>query len=936
MSRTIDSIQPPEYSLSGTKIPPVPVLPQEAAEFEHLPEYQTTVYQECLVNYKPELATPYLPAAHRNWTFVYLQLNNTQINIYTVVKAASHTPTVPIKTAAEPESRALGTFKNYSFPLREYENKTGTPLNASVCNGQYRVAKLLKSYTLQYADVGAASDYCKRAHVLRLRAEAQQFLLQLDSVMEYLAWADIIQATIDISLPLEERILSRTKWMSRRNRRNRNGRNQSTEVSEGRAITMGLTKIATQIRNCNIHRRFSQSPNNSNDDTIDRNKNNKASQATLHHTHSHTPTDPSSSSTTISRAPALSQPQGNTDIITPSIAQSSKLLKTLDSSDYHKKSRISRLVYKLNSKGQNDLQISNTNTKNIMPILSTSNSIGNTSSNSIGKVSNSLIEKTSNDSHFSTTENSQKAGDTVESVLDDDNKACSKTRQPENIHNLPITLQTSNDSFLKPVKSIPKSSSHLSNNSILSSTDSRGPGMILDNSMSHEANYATLFSDLNKFRNTEKTNVSISFDENGNNDDHEPNIVRILSASACSVSSKISSASQSSQTSRTSDISESFNMSDTSGTSMTSGEDSGSENTHEHENEDGNEHDKNGNENRNKSKNKNKFRSELNFEFESGMLCNNNLTEKKSETGSAEDIEDLGNRLRKTSLVSSANSIHSINSTRSVDSFATCLSSPESYEVPEISTLVHQEMDFNGYESSGTFGMVYENKKCFGNNGFENNFENDQHAPFQLAPSNLYSSKQATQEFNTLGMNAVSNEKLQLSCENSKSSKNENLDFLKNTTIGELENTTQLFGYYDNDKETNHNLPLMLPKSAVIHSSTTSTSNRVLANLLFQNSLERNTRQASSFFSPSAFTFANNYKHRQIHNGPSFNITTDNEYPSDQKWITTHPRESLKHALRCIKPLPAKAAWANKMVIVDNEKYIVLKDRLVKFSLVSE
>ncbi|KEQ57476.1 uncharacterized protein M437DRAFT_32670, partial [Aureobasidium melanogenum CBS 110374] len=64
---------------------------------------------------------------------------------------------------------------------------------------------LTQSYTLQGAEVGIANDYKKRNFVIRVRAEAEQFLLEVESLSVLLNVIHVLETAIDISLPLENR-----------------------------------------------------------------------------------------------------------------------------------------------------------------------------------------------------------------------------------------------------------------------------------------------------------------------------------------------------------------------------------------------------------------------------------------------------------------------------------------------------------------------------------------------------------------------------------------------------------------------------------------------------------------------------------------------------------------------------------------------------------
>ncbi|KAH7097777.1 hypothetical protein BKA62DRAFT_661524 [Auriculariales sp. MPI-PUGE-AT-0066] len=79
----------------------------------------------------------------------------------------------------------------------------------------------LRVYSMQRAESGLGSDYTKRAHVVRVRAEGEQFLLQLNSVEEVVAWVEGFQAAASVALDLDERPMPRGPLYPRRRRRRR-------------------------------------------------------------------------------------------------------------------------------------------------------------------------------------------------------------------------------------------------------------------------------------------------------------------------------------------------------------------------------------------------------------------------------------------------------------------------------------------------------------------------------------------------------------------------------------------------------------------------------------------------------------------------------------------------------------------------------------------
>jgi hypothetical protein len=52
-------------------------------------------------------------------------------------------------------------------------------------------ADLIRAYTLQHAESGLGNDYVKRKHVIRVRLEGEQFLLQARDVGDVVDWIEV-------------------------------------------------------------------------------------------------------------------------------------------------------------------------------------------------------------------------------------------------------------------------------------------------------------------------------------------------------------------------------------------------------------------------------------------------------------------------------------------------------------------------------------------------------------------------------------------------------------------------------------------------------------------------------------------------------------------------------------------------------------------------
>lgn len=167
---------PPKYSHLVPTSPRFPVFPRDEEGAETLPRYRPSVEMSGTLSRKLELVSPFDSAPRRAWHNVFVVLDNTQLKLY----------------------------------------------NPRTC-------ELVRVYTLQYAEVGLATDYAKRPFTLRIRAECEQFLLSCIDDDDCVRWANGIQMGISLALPLDERTLPKYRSIPRRRRyqTTSNGRNRN-------------------------------------------------------------------------------------------------------------------------------------------------------------------------------------------------------------------------------------------------------------------------------------------------------------------------------------------------------------------------------------------------------------------------------------------------------------------------------------------------------------------------------------------------------------------------------------------------------------------------------------------------------------------------------------------------------------------------------------
>ncbi|KAK2592894.1 hypothetical protein QQS21_009389 [Conoideocrella luteorostrata] len=142
---------------------------------ESLPNYQNSVCLEGVFSKKHEIENTTKRAEDRHWHTVFVTLNGTALNVYTVKK-------------------------DWGWG-RSRDGPTICPDNPP----WVRKSKLEKSYSLLHADAGIAADYTKRRYVIRIRAETDQFLLSCIELTTFVKWLECLFAAIDVAAPIDDR-----------------------------------------------------------------------------------------------------------------------------------------------------------------------------------------------------------------------------------------------------------------------------------------------------------------------------------------------------------------------------------------------------------------------------------------------------------------------------------------------------------------------------------------------------------------------------------------------------------------------------------------------------------------------------------------------------------------------------------------------------------
>ncbi|KAI9055175.1 hypothetical protein LZ554_000139 [Drepanopeziza brunnea f. sp. 'monogermtubi'] len=163
------------------------IQPREDEGREILPPYSSAISIQNVFSKKMELEGAVQKARDRTWHKVLATLQGTALKFHKI--------------------------KGHTLFLGKDD---GEKLASSIPS---KKGSFLKSYNLQYADVGIAADYIKRPFVIRVRAETDQFLLSCNNIETFVTWLQSLFAAIDLAPPLDDREIPRDISIPRRTRR---------------------------------------------------------------------------------------------------------------------------------------------------------------------------------------------------------------------------------------------------------------------------------------------------------------------------------------------------------------------------------------------------------------------------------------------------------------------------------------------------------------------------------------------------------------------------------------------------------------------------------------------------------------------------------------------------------------------------------------------
>ncbi|GAA5978136.1 hypothetical protein JCM11641_006635 [Rhodosporidiobolus odoratus] len=233
---------PPAYSsvrgAPGLGRPQV-IQPREEEGNEGLPGYTCSIHIEGYMPRKMEFTSPGVQAKDRAWKRQYVVLHGTSIKVYRSdlrthpIAGEEDWSVIPVDIAGNDGPPPLHFHEGeYGVAPKDGEPRSKFPISISdvKVKAKLRIVEgsaaamnnsLVRHYSLQNAESGLAADYIKRKHVVRVRAEGEQFLLQAKDDRGVIDMIEALQAATNVALDLDARPLPKFITLPRRRRRRR-------------------------------------------------------------------------------------------------------------------------------------------------------------------------------------------------------------------------------------------------------------------------------------------------------------------------------------------------------------------------------------------------------------------------------------------------------------------------------------------------------------------------------------------------------------------------------------------------------------------------------------------------------------------------------------------------------------------------------------------
>ncbi|KAL9061476.1 MAG: hypothetical protein Q9162_000007 [Coniocarpon cinnabarinum] len=202
-----DELAPPDYDICAGPSPPAVTAPP--------PEYECSVEASDVVEIVWERTSPFHPVQVASWQNVHIALRGTLLQ---VSNAKTHGLLTPAWKRGQPTGEPGRKIKSYT--LQHAEIGLASDHRRVEMVPKSPIAQLLPESALKQLQVSDPSQFdIVYNYIARLRVESEQILLRFQSNEQRMTWIEKICAAIDIAPPLEARGEPKNFTLPRRRRR---------------------------------------------------------------------------------------------------------------------------------------------------------------------------------------------------------------------------------------------------------------------------------------------------------------------------------------------------------------------------------------------------------------------------------------------------------------------------------------------------------------------------------------------------------------------------------------------------------------------------------------------------------------------------------------------------------------------------------------------
>lgn len=221
-------VPPPSYyTLPPGGCPRFPVSAPEIFSFStdtdnyadaRPPAYRPAIYKIGVVARKIEWINAEELSPNRSWKYYIIELNSTQINFYNV-PSRHELQVVNFRSNPLLHQEPIGNLDSVFTNHEDYQFYRMVKSLGLLESRSKKHKTLDKSYSLQNAKIGLATDYKKRANVLRMKVEDEQILLNFNTTQDVINWNLLLNVGKDVSIDITDREMPKYRTVPRRRRR---------------------------------------------------------------------------------------------------------------------------------------------------------------------------------------------------------------------------------------------------------------------------------------------------------------------------------------------------------------------------------------------------------------------------------------------------------------------------------------------------------------------------------------------------------------------------------------------------------------------------------------------------------------------------------------------------------------------------------------------